>query len=114
MKRDLKVSLADILFSINRIEDTVKGISEEEFAKDLVAQDAVIRRFAVIGEAANHLPKEFRKEHDEISWHDVIGMRNLLVHEYFDIELDVIWDTIKDDLPKLKAQIKKVLEELQT
>ncbi len=106
MKRDPSILIADMLFSMDRIEKSVKGISFEEFKDDISIQDAVVRRFSIIGEAANNLSKEFKEQHKEINWHDIIGMRNLLIHEYFDIDLKVVWDTAKKDLPHLKSKLK--------
>ncbi|MEM3820698.1 MAG: HepT-like ribonuclease domain-containing protein [Candidatus Micrarchaeaceae archaeon] len=85
------------------------GPSIEGFAKNITVQDAVIRRFAVIGEAANALPKDFTAKHKEIEWKKIIGTGNFLVHEYFEIDMRVVWDTIKQDVPKLKAEVTKML-----
>ena len=108
--KDVKNYLSDMLFSIGRIEKLTEGIDEASFEKNLTVQDAVIRRLAVIGEAANKIPKGFRTEHEGVDWRGVVDMRNFLIHEYFEIDLKVVWDTIKLDLPKLKAELSKTLE----
>lgn len=91
MTKDYRISLQDILFSIESIEKFTKGMSSGEFKQNLLVQDAVIRRFAVIGEAANKLPKEVKENHKEIEWKKIIGTRNFLLHEYFNIDLDILW-----------------------
>ena len=74
-------------------------------------QDGVIRRFAVIGEAANKLSEDFKSEYKEIEWKNMVSMRNFLLHEYFNIDLDIVWDTIKLDLPKPKILLAKAMKE---
>ncbi|MEM3415900.1 MAG: DUF86 domain-containing protein [Candidatus Micrarchaeaceae archaeon] len=110
MRKDPKVLLQNMLYSIDRINDMTSGLSFEGFAKNITVQDAVIRRFAIIGEAANALPKDFTAKHKEIEWKKIIGMRNFLVHEYFEIDMRVVWDTIKQDIPKLKTEVTKMLK----
>ncbi len=107
---DPKNLLEDKIYSLERIEHVTKGMRQEGFADDINAQDVVIRRFAVIGEAANKLPKELKEKHPEVEWKDIIKMRNFLLHEYFDIDVRIVWDTIKEDLPRLKTKIAKILD----
>ncbi|MCL5099688.1 MAG: DUF86 domain-containing protein [Candidatus Marsarchaeota archaeon] len=111
MKKDPKILLGDMLYSIERINKMTLNMSFDDFSKDLTKQDAVIRRLAVIGEAANSLPKDFTERHKGVEWRGVIGMRNFLVHEYFEIDMEVVWNTIEKDIPKLKAEISKILKE---
>ena len=67
--------------------------------------------FEIIGEAANNLSPQFLTEHKEINWREVIGMRHAIVHDYFEVNLEVVWDTIKEDIPKLKLEISKLLKQ---
>ncbi len=86
--------------------------SMEAFERNPQAQDAVIRNIEIIGEAVNKIQKqapEFVKAHPEVPWSDIRGMRNKVIHGYFDVELPVVWTTIKEDLPKLKEQIDRLL-----
>ncbi len=109
--RDSKILLGDILFSIRIVEDTVSGKSLEEFSESIPLQDIVIRRLSVIGEASKNIPKSLKDKHTEIDWRSIAGMRDFLIHEYFDIDIDVIWKTIETDVPALKNAVKEMLKE---
>ena len=111
MKKDVGVFLRHILDSISSIEDYMKEKSEQDFIEALETQDAVMRRLAVIGEAAKNIPMSLREKHGNIDWKAIIGLKNVLVHEYFGVDISVIWHIIKDDLPKLKLEIEKMLRE---
>ena len=94
----------DILEAIERIEKyTVHG--RTAFDADELIQNWVVRHLQVIGEAARALTPEFRAQHPEIPWTEVIGMRTILVHRYFDIDPEVVWAVVERDLPRLKAQL---------
>lgn len=110
MRKDPKIFLSHILESIKAIEDHTRKTSKEEFSRNLTVQDAVIRRIEIIGEAAKNLPSEFKRKHREVEWREIVGMRNKLIHEYFGINLNVVWTTLKKDIPKLKKQISELLE----
>jgi len=70
-----------------------------------------MRNFAIIGEAVKYIPKELRRKHKDVNWSDVVGMRNIITHEYFGVDLAIIWKTIKEKLPILKNKIKEMLKE---
>lgn len=110
MKKDPKIFLKHIVESIEEIEKYTKGVSKEEFFKDSKSQDAVIRRIEIIGEAVKNLPSGFKNKHPEISWPEIAGMRDVLIHEYFGVDLDIVWETIKKDLPDLKEKILEILK----
>ncbi|MCL4378950.1 MAG: DUF86 domain-containing protein [Candidatus Marsarchaeota archaeon] len=112
MRKDPKIFLTDMLYSIDEINREVGRMHLNDFKNDIKTQDAVIRRLAVIGEAANNIPKDLKEKHPEIEWRTIVDMRNFLVHEYFEIDMGVIWETIGADLPKLKTEITKILKEL--
>lgn len=114
MKKDPRKFLNDILFSIERIESSSKGLSELEFRHNIEKQDAILRRLAVIGEAVKNLPEELTERHSKIRWNDIAGMRDVLIHEYFDIKLEEVWRTLSEDLPALKTEITKMLKEFGT
>ena len=71
--------------------------------------DALVRELEIIGEAANNLSEDFQGEHPDIPWERIIGMRNQLIHGYFTLDLQIVWDTLQKDVPKLKEQIKKLI-----
>lgn len=112
MKRDYRVYVDDILEAIEKIERYVEGLTIDKFARDTKTIDAVIRNFEIIGEATKHITEEMRKEHPNVPWKDMAGMRDKLIHEYFGVKLEVVWKTIKERLPEVKPLIKEVLEEM--
>jgi len=108
MKRDLKLFLEDIISQIELIENSVK--SRDKLSKDVDIKDATVRRLEIIGEATKNIPNSFRKKYPNIEWKAMAGTRDRISHAYFDVNLDTVWDIIKDDLPKLKKQIQEILE----
>lgn len=109
MKKDDTVYLHHILDAIELIEDYMRGLSENEFLSHAMAKDAVAREIEIIGEAANNISDEFQKEHPELPWIRMTGIRNRIIHEYFNVNFSIVWDTVLDDLPLLKKAIKKLL-----
>lgn len=97
--RDQKLYIYDILKAIDLINSFVSEMDLEEFKDDLKTQSAVIRQFEVIGEAVKKLDKSLTMKHPEIDWSAVAGMRDLLIHQYFGVDLDLVWESIKEDLP---------------
>ncbi len=110
MPRDYRVYLDDILESVGKIKDYTAGYTRQRFAEDSKTVDAVIRNLMVIGEAAKHVPQEVRARHPEAHWREMIGLRNIVIHEYFGINLDVIWNVIKTDLPALEIHVREILQ----
>ena len=113
MKRELSLYLHDILESIALAESHKKKLTKREFLRNKTIQDAVILRLAVIGEAIKHVPDRFRDEYPHIQWRNITGMRNVVIHEYFAIDFDITWKTVKKDLPRLKRVIETMLDELK-
>lgn len=107
--RDYTLFLEDILDAIQKIEDYTKDFSFEMFRNNNMVVDAVIRNFEVIGEAANHIPKEIEKKYPNVEWKEAVGFRNVLIHDYFGIDVEAVWDTIKNNLPSLKKHIAEAL-----
>ncbi len=108
MKRGLDLYLDDILESIDMIQAGVEGLNEEEFKKDEEKYESVVYRFAIIGEAINKIPKKKLENFPNINWTGIVSMRNILIHEYHDADLDIVWDTIQNDLGDLKEAIGKI------
>jgi len=100
-ERNFELYLTDILESGRAIQSYVQGIEFKGFADDRMRYTAAIREFEIIGEAAYQLSQETRASMPEAPWEDIIGMRHRLVHAYFDINLDILWQTIEQDLPAL-------------
>ena len=103
-----KERLGHILDAINSIQSFTTGITLEKFLDNYMLQLAVIKLLENIGEASNKMSKETRSELSEIDWTIIIRSRNILVHDYFKINLSVIWETIKSDLPVLKQKVEKI------
>ena len=108
--KDDTVFLKHILDAINLIEEYLKDKSYEEFKDNRMLQDAVIREIEIIGEAAKNLSKEFRNKHSDIPWRQIAGMRDKLIHGYFGVDLDAIWDTATMDVPSLKERLQEILK----
>lgn len=104
--------LNHILDAINDIEESVKGISKEDFLENKDMKEANIRRLEIMGEAAKNVSNEFKNNHKEIEWSDMAKTRDKIIHHYFGVNLDIVWNIIKSKLPILKPKIIKILEEI--
>lgn len=109
MKKDPGVLLKHILESVEYIERYVKEISEEEFLKSIQIQDAVIRRLEIIGEAIRYLPEELKEKYPLVPWREIADMRNVLIHEYFSVDENLLWNAAKKDISALKKNITYIL-----
>ncbi|MEW5758108.1 MAG: DUF86 domain-containing protein [Candidatus Omnitrophota bacterium] len=108
VKRENIEFLKDILESIERIDSYVGNLRYEKFLKDLKTRDAVVRNLEIIGEAAKHIPANIRLRYKEIEWKKISGLRDKIIHYYFGVNWEIVWDVIEDKLPKLKIQIEKI------
>jgi len=106
--KDDSIYIDHILNSINRILDYISGKDREAFEADLVTQDAVVRQLEIIGEATKRVSNELRLKHPDIPWSDMAGMRDVLIHDYIDVDLGVVWKTASEDILDLKALIIKL------
>lgn len=106
--RDWRLRVEDILDAIARIERYVAGINSEQFKADQKTVDAVVRNLEIIGEAVRHLAAEEQNLPAAVPWTDIAGMRNILIHEYFGVDLNIIWQTVTVDLPALRAELERV------
>ena len=109
MIKDPQVFLLHIRDSIEQIDKTVEDLSEEDFLENVTIQDAVVRRIEIIGEAVKNLPADFKLAHPDVPWIKISGMRNKLIHEYFKVDVEMVWEVITNDLPELKDKVKKLL-----
>lgn len=113
MKRDMRLYVQDILESIEAIEEYMQTLTEEKFYKIRQVQDAVLRRLEIIGEAAKKMDEDFKSEYPDIPWKKIGGMRDVLIHEYFGVNLKRVWLITREDLPELKLKISRVWEDIK-
>jgi uncharacterized protein with HEPN domain len=103
--------LSDIQEAIRRIGIYIKDTDYEHFLEDIKTQDAIVRNLEIIGEAAKNISDDFKDKHPLILWKDLAGVRDKLIHHYFGVNLEVVWYIIKEDLPPLKEEIRRILEQ---
>jgi uncharacterized protein with HEPN domain len=108
-KRTPRLLLEDIQESAEKILEYTKDLTFEEFSKDNKTIDAVIRNFEIIGEASNLLPDEMKDKYPEIDWHRIRGFRNRVVHDYFGVDLQIVWKITFDQIPGLISEIVKII-----
>jgi len=114
MTRDLRLYIEDILDSIAKIERYTKDIDQQQFLTDTQLQDSVLRRLEIIGEAVKNVPSSFRDRFPQIPWKNVAGLRDILIHEYFGVNMRRAWKVIKEDLLDLKLNLIKVKKDLES
>ena len=112
-ERDWTLFLKDIQTHSKRIHSYTKDLSMKEFFKDSKTYDAVMRNIQIIGEAIKHLPADVRKEYKNVDWKKAAGLRDIVVHEYFGINRDIIWDVIQNKIPELEREVKVILKDIK-
>ena len=113
MKKKELIFISHILDSISKIEYFMYDITKEHFCDNEEKQSAVIRQIEIIGEAVKNLSTEFKKQNENIEWSKIAGTRDKIIHHYFKVDIDLVWDIIKKDIPSLKVKIQKIKEELE-
>ena len=112
MNRDFEDYLSDILEAMGKAQQFVETLSYEEFRKDDKTVFAVIRALEIIGEAAKKIPNAMRTKYGEIPWKDMAGMRDVLIHDYFGVDVEAVWLTVTEKIPRIKPLIQKMVEKL--
>lgn len=110
-RRDGTLLIADILEAIGRIEEYTAGYSKEDFFRDRKTIDAVIRNLEITGEACGQVPEPVRAEHPRIPWKRIIGVRNIVIHHYFGVDLETVWFIIKHQMPELRSLLAATADE---
>lgn len=100
--------LTDIQEAIKRVERYARGVEYEQFLRDTKTQDAVIRNLEVIGEAVKGLSTDFKTRHEQIQWKKLAGLRDKVIHHYFGVNWDIVWDVVRHKLPELRAQLDQL------
>jgi len=111
-RRNARLLLQDMLESLEKIERYTTGLTFERFAWDDRTVDAVVRNLEIIGEAAQQIPSEVRERYPEVPWRRVIGLRNVVVHEYFAVDVEIVWTVVRQSLPELKEALRRMMAEL--
>lgn len=113
MKRDYRVYIDDIVEAVKKIEKYSKAKTWNTFQKDEMAIDAIVRNFEVIGEATKRVPESIRRKYPDIPWKTMSGMRDKLIHEYFGVNTQTLWKTVKEDLPGVRSRIEALSRDLE-
>ena len=114
MPRDSRVYLGDMLAAAERIRSYTVGLTYQDFLGDTRTVDAVVRNLEILGEAAKQVPESLRSRHPDIEWRKLAGLRDILIHGYFGIDLDIIWDIVDSKLPPLTKQLSTLIQQFQT
>jgi len=109
--RDYLLYLEDIIQAIEKIETYTQNMDFHKFSKNEMVIDAVIRNFEVIGEATKNIPEEVKEKYLEVEWKEATGFRNVLIHDYFGIDVEAVWDTLQNNLQSFKEHILEVLKD---
>jgi len=113
MKRAYHIYLSDILQAFHNARQFLEGLSYDEFVDDRKTTSAVVRELEIVGEAVKQIPPSIRKKYPEIPWSDMAGMRDKLIHFYFGVDMEIVWKTIIERIPKLEPLIQDVLNDLE-
>ncbi len=112
IKRDYRDYFQDILDAVNEVKEFTQGMDFEAFINDKKTINAVVRSFEVIGEASKKIPEDVRNTYPTIPWKKMAGMRDKLIHEYFGVDLEILWKTVKESIPPLKESISNIISSL--
>lgn len=107
-KRDPDLLVEDMLTAIRKIDRYTSGMDQELFRQDEKTVDAVVRNLEILGEATRQMPEDFAAGHPDVPWRQIAGLRNRIVHDYFGLDMEIIWEVIRNDLPQLQAWLENL------
>jgi len=109
MSRDYRLYLDDIQESCEKVLRYTRGLSFDEFMHDEKTFDATVRNLEIIGEAAKHIPPEVQNRHPDVEWSKIVGLRDIVAHEYFGLDIDILWDVVQNHVPALLDDVLEIL-----
>jgi uncharacterized protein with HEPN domain len=112
MSRSVDVLLGEILMAIDLVRQYTDGLDYDQFLANVEKQDSVVRRLEVIGEAVKGIPNPVRARYPDVPWREIAGARDILIHQYFRVDLEMAWDMVQRDLPLLEAHVRRMLDEI--
>ena len=107
-RREYKLFIEDILEAMDKVERYIEGMNYEMFIKNELVADAIVRNLEIIGEASKNIPEKVRENHPEIPWSRMMGLRNIAIHEYFGVDLSIIWEIVTKNLPETRPKISAI------
>jgi uncharacterized protein with HEPN domain len=112
MPREYRAFVKDVLEAIRKIEKYTENLSAEDFVRTELVQDAVLRNLEVIGEAVKNIPQEIKTGKSGVEWKKIAGLRDILIHAYFGVDADIVWDIVRNKIPDLKRKALEILSEI--
>ena len=113
IKRSYLLYLEDILDAMSKIMIYSEGIGYDDFVENTMLNEAVIRNLEIIGEASKNMPQNLRKQYPDISWKSMIGLRNIMIHEYFGVDLTIVWQIVTKNIPETKPMIEEMVKQIE-